>query len=129
LRISKVRKKREEDPVEFQLRFWRTCRMLHFIACRVLGGPEWAQEAVENCWYTASQGPPHFEYESEFRSWLLRVLIDEALALRHEHQQERVSREAVPAEAFQPEAMRNIERNLSTHGHSQFDLGPFIPME
>lgn len=132
MRISKVTKRREEDPVVFQLRFWRTYRMLHFIACRVLGGTEWAEEAVENCWYTASQEPPHFEYESEFRSWLLRVLIDAALALRHQPQQmpkPSVSRDAVPAEALPPDAMRNIERNLSTHGQSQFDLGLSIPVE
>ena len=71
-----------EDPAVFQTRFWRSHRLLYFIACRVLGDAERAADAVENCWVSASQNPPRFEYEGEFRSWLLRVLIDEALALR-----------------------------------------------
>lgn len=66
---------------QFDVRFSRSYRLLHFIACRVLGGPERADEAVENCWSTASRNPPRFEYEGEFRSWLLRVVIDEALAI------------------------------------------------
>jgi hypothetical protein len=37
---------------------------------------------VESCRATASRNPPRFEYEGAFRSWLVRVLIDEALAIR-----------------------------------------------
>lgn len=55
--------------------------LLHFIACRVLGGLEGVEAAIENCWFTASRNPLTFEYQGAFRSWLLRVLIDEALAL------------------------------------------------
>jgi DNA-directed RNA polymerase specialized sigma24 family protein len=90
----------EEHPGVFQARFSRCCRLLHFIACRVLGGPERAGEAVENSWVRASRNPPHFEYEGAFRSWLLRVLIDEALAIRREYQETvkpEVSRERCPA--------------------------------
>jgi len=36
---------------------------------------------VENCRITASQNPPTFEYEGAFRSWLVRILIDEALVM------------------------------------------------
>jgi DNA-directed RNA polymerase specialized sigma24 family protein len=86
----------EEHLTLFQERFSRCYRLLHFIACRVLGGPEQATEAVENCWLRAVRKPSHFEYEGAFRSWLLRVLIDEALAIRREHQETskpKVSRE------------------------------------
>ena len=79
-----VRRKDREDLLEFDARFWRGYRLLLFIACRILGGPEQAEKAVENCWHAASRNPPQFEYEGEFRSWLLRVLIDEALALLRE---------------------------------------------
>jgi DNA-directed RNA polymerase specialized sigma24 family protein len=99
----------EEDRVVFDARFWRCYRMLHFIACRVLGGPERAEEAIENCWHTASRHPPQFEYEGEFRSWLLRVLIDEALTLLRGNRQTiepKVSREPVPAEAFRASDVR-----------------------
>jgi DNA-directed RNA polymerase specialized sigma24 family protein len=56
--------------------------LLHFIATRILGGPERADEAVGNCWVAASRNPPQFEYDGAFCCWLVRVLIDEALAIR-----------------------------------------------
>jgi DNA-directed RNA polymerase specialized sigma24 family protein len=71
----------EEDFALFDSRFWRCHRLLHFIACRILDDPEQAKRAVENCWHSASARVPHFEYEGALRSWLVRVLIDEALLL------------------------------------------------
>ena len=79
--MSAVPNRLQEDSAIFDFRFWRSYRMLRFIACRVLGGPEHANKAVENCWHTASRHAPRFEHEGEFRSWLLRALIDEPLAL------------------------------------------------
>jgi hypothetical protein len=70
-----------QQKLIFDARFWRCHRMLHFIACRVLGGSERAEEAIGSCWHIASRHPQRFEHESEFRSWLVRVLIDEALVL------------------------------------------------
>jgi len=72
----------QENPAVFAFRFSCCHQLLHFIACRVLGGPEHANAAIENCWLTASRNPPRFEYEGAFRSWLVRVLIDGALAIR-----------------------------------------------
>jgi DNA-directed RNA polymerase specialized sigma24 family protein len=68
----------------FAERFLVTYRLLYFIACRVLGGEEKAPIAIRNCWRTALCNPPHFEYEGAFRSWLVRILIDEALAILRE---------------------------------------------
>ena len=65
----------------FRARFQRSHQLLHFIACRVLGGPEQADDAIESCWLMASRNPPRFEYEGAFRGWLVRVLIDQALVL------------------------------------------------
>jgi DNA-directed RNA polymerase specialized sigma24 family protein len=76
----------EKDLAVFEVRFLRCRRLLHFIASRVLGGSERADVAVENCRVTASRNPSRFEYEGAFRCWLLRVLIDEALAILHENQ-------------------------------------------
>jgi RNA polymerase sigma-70 factor (ECF subfamily) len=76
-----------KDLAVFHARFWRCHRLLHFIACRVLGSPERADDAVENCRLKASRNPPQFEYEGGFRSWLVRVLINEALAILRENQQ------------------------------------------
>ena len=45
-----------------------------------------AERAVRNCRFVASLNLPHFESEGDFRSWLLRLLIKEALfILRHSH--------------------------------------------
>jgi hypothetical protein len=71
----------QEDPVILAARFSRCYRLLHFIGRRVLGGPEGVEDAIDNCWFTVSRNPPRFEAEGAFRSWLLRVLIDEALAI------------------------------------------------
>jgi RNA polymerase sigma-70 factor (ECF subfamily) len=77
---------RDKDLAAFRVRFWRSYGVMHFIACRVLGGPERADDAVEKCWLKASRNPPRFEYEGTFRGWLVRVLIDEALAILRENQ-------------------------------------------
>lgn len=63
---------------------WRCYPTLHFIACRVLGGPERAEEAIGSCWRIASRHPQRLEDEGKFHSLLLRVLIDEALVLLRE---------------------------------------------
>ena len=61
--------------------------MLHSLAARILGNSQQAKTAVENCWRTARRRSPRFNYEGEFRAWLLRVLIEEALVLRRDAQQ------------------------------------------
>jgi hypothetical protein len=79
-------KRPDDDPALFDTRFSRSYRLLHFIAGRILDDPEQAEKAVENCWHSASPRAPHFESEGAFRSWLARVLIDEALLLLREKQ-------------------------------------------
>jgi hypothetical protein len=97
--MSAVPNRLQEDPAVFDVRFWRSYR-LPFIACRVLGGPEHANKAVENCWHTASRRAPRFDHEGEFRSWLLRAHIDEALALRNNQPKPDVLPEPLPVEVF-----------------------------
>jgi DNA-directed RNA polymerase specialized sigma24 family protein len=65
-------------------RFSRYRPLLYFIATRVLGSTERADEAVRNCWLSASRNPGWIESGGRFRSWLVRVLIDEALAIRRQ---------------------------------------------
>jgi len=62
-------------------RFSRYRPLLYSLARRVLGDKPGAENALENCWRTASGHPREFAYEGAFRSWLARVLIDEALAI------------------------------------------------
>ena len=70
-----------ERDIAFMERFWRRNSLLHFLAYRILGTHEGAGNAVENCRIVASRNPPGFEYEGAFRSWIARILIDEALAI------------------------------------------------
>jgi DNA-directed RNA polymerase specialized sigma24 family protein len=39
---------------------------------------------VQNCWIRACRNPQRFESEGAFRSWVLRLLISEALSIRDE---------------------------------------------
>jgi DNA-directed RNA polymerase specialized sigma24 family protein len=43
-----------------------------------------AEYAVQNCRFRASRNLPNFENEGPFRSWLLRLLISEALSILHQ---------------------------------------------
>lgn len=47
-----------------------------------------AKSAVQNCWTRASRNPPSFESEGPFRSWIMRLLISEALSILHQSQTE-----------------------------------------
>ena len=71
----------ESDPRIFEDLFARYHRLLHFLAARILGSQDEAEDAVRNCRAAASRNPPSFESEGAFRSWLARILIDEACAL------------------------------------------------
>jgi DNA-directed RNA polymerase specialized sigma24 family protein len=71
----------ESDPKIFEDRFARCRRLLHFLAVRILGSEHEAGDAVRNCRDAASRNPPSFENEGAFRSWLARILIEEACAL------------------------------------------------
>jgi DNA-directed RNA polymerase specialized sigma24 family protein len=83
---SRTEKRIDEDSALFDLRFQSCGRLMHFVANRILDDPEQAKKAVENCWHAASDGTLHFELEGAFRSWLVRVLIDEALLLLRKQQ-------------------------------------------
>jgi DNA-directed RNA polymerase specialized sigma24 family protein len=62
-------------------RFSRYRGLLHFIARRVVGSAEDAELAVHNSWLVTSRSRLAPGGESAFRSWLVRVLINEALAI------------------------------------------------
>lgn len=78
-----------ENPAVFNARFARCRKLLYFVACRLLDCIEasahserLAKDAVQRCWLTASRNPPKLSYEGAFRSWLIRILIEESLAIR-----------------------------------------------
>jgi hypothetical protein len=57
---------------------------LSLVAYRVLGNHHLAEDAVQRCLLSASRNVPQFGSEGAFRSWLVRVLIDEALLILHD---------------------------------------------
>jgi DNA-directed RNA polymerase specialized sigma24 family protein len=60
--------------------------LLHFLARRILNCVQEAEEAVKNCRLKASRNPPSFSSEGAFKSWLVRILIDEATLLLRRRQ-------------------------------------------
>jgi hypothetical protein len=72
-----------DERISLYERAWRYRRLLHCVAQRVLGNPDRAAIAVGNCLYTASRHATALDGEGAFRSWLVRVAIDEALAILH----------------------------------------------
>jgi DNA-directed RNA polymerase specialized sigma24 family protein len=78
---SRKCQERPEQTQGFASRFSRYRPLLYSLAHRVVGDIPSAQKALENCCRTASRNPLEFEYEGAFRSWLARVLMDEALAI------------------------------------------------
>src|SRR6266851_471062 len=77
---------REEIQSTFELQFSHSCELLHFIARRILNCVQEAEEAVKNCRLKASRNPPEFSSEGAFKSWLVRILIDEATLLLRKRQ-------------------------------------------
>jgi DNA-directed RNA polymerase specialized sigma24 family protein len=73
----------ESDPKIIEDRFARCRHLLHFLAVRILGSEDEAEQAVQNSRSAASRNPPSFGSEGAFRSWLARILMDEACALLH----------------------------------------------
>jgi DNA-directed RNA polymerase specialized sigma24 family protein len=78
---DETRSNSQENPEALDVLFSRYRRVLYRIAYRVLENHQEAKDAVRNCFLAASCNPPQFENEGAFRSWLVRVLIDEALAI------------------------------------------------
>jgi DNA-directed RNA polymerase specialized sigma24 family protein len=79
LNISKVRSE------VFNATFSRYYCVLYLVAYRVLFSHGDAEQAMQNFFLSASNNVPQFECEGSFRSWLLRGLIDEALAILHKN--------------------------------------------
>jgi len=73
----------EEHLESFRISILRYRRVLYFVAHRVVGNHGDAEAAVENCLLSVSRNVPSFECEGSFRAWLVRVLINEALAILH----------------------------------------------
>ena len=71
----------QEQLEQFANWFPRCHRTLHYMADLILNNSELAEHAVEGCRQKASGDLHDFESEGEFRGWIFRVLINEALRI------------------------------------------------
>jgi DNA-directed RNA polymerase specialized sigma24 family protein len=79
----------------FDERFSRCDKALHLIARRLLADPEMAATAVQNCRLKAYQQSSGFESKGAFGSWILRLLIDEALSVLYRNKIEAAAKPEV----------------------------------
>ena len=73
-----------ESGEELEQRFSSCTGMLRLIAERVLNGAEDVEEAMQRSYEAASSQRRRFRSEGEFRRWLVRTVLNEALMILHE---------------------------------------------
>jgi DNA-directed RNA polymerase specialized sigma24 family protein len=66
---------------DFESRFAKNRKLIAFVARRVLDSQEETEAAVRECFKTASRNPQVFASDGAFRSWILRMVIEEALLI------------------------------------------------
>jgi RNA polymerase sigma factor (sigma-70 family) len=71
----------QADLKTLEMRISRYRRLLYFLAYRVLGNHTDAEQAVQSCILAVPRNVPSLEHEGGFRAWLVRALINEALAI------------------------------------------------
>jgi RNA polymerase sigma-70 factor, ECF subfamily len=69
------------DNEAFNVLFSRYRRLLYRLAYRVLRNHEESEDAVQNCLLLAYCKLPGFKHEGAFRSWLARILFNEAVSI------------------------------------------------
>jgi DNA-directed RNA polymerase specialized sigma24 family protein len=84
LGIDQPSSRDEEQLNQFAEWFARCHNTLHYMANLILDNSEMAEHAVKNCRQKASRNLPGFESEGEFRGWIFRLLINEALRFNPE---------------------------------------------
>jgi RNA polymerase sigma-70 factor, ECF subfamily len=69
------------DEGAFEILFSRYRPILYRLAHRVLRNHEEAEDAVQNCSLVAFRKLKSFKYEGAFRSWLARIVVNEAITI------------------------------------------------
>jgi RNA polymerase sigma-70 factor, ECF subfamily len=69
------------DHEAFNVLFSRYRQLLYRVAYRVLHNHEEAEDAVQNCLLLAYSKLEEFKHAGAFRSWLVRILINEAVSI------------------------------------------------
>ena len=69
------------DGNAFEILFSRYRPILYRLAQRILRNHEEAEDAVQNCSLVAFRKMESFKYEGAFRSWLARIVVNEAITI------------------------------------------------
>jgi RNA polymerase sigma-70 factor, ECF subfamily len=105
------------DRNAFEILFSRYRPILYRLAQRVLRNHEESEDAVQNCSLVAFRKMETFKYEGAFRSWLARILVNEAITILRKRKRTYSSECLIPQEraeaADMPEPGPNPEQTLS----------------
>ena len=77
--LLKIALQGDQEALDFL--FTRYRRLLYDLARRILRNHEEAEDAVQNCLLLGYRNLSNVNCEGSFRSWLVRILVNEALAI------------------------------------------------
>jgi RNA polymerase sigma-70 factor (ECF subfamily) len=106
------------DRDAFEILFFRYRPILYRLAQRILHNHEESEDAVQNCSLAAFCKMKTFKYEGAFRSWLARILVNEAITILRKRKRTYLSECSTPqdradaADSF-PDPGPNPEQILS----------------
>ena len=83
---SKSRGVRPANQNQLDLQFSRCLGSLRLIAGRVLNGDDDVREAMRRSYLAAASQRRRLESDGEFRQWLVRTVLNEALMILHERE-------------------------------------------
>ena len=106
------------DRDAFEILFFRYRPILYRLAQRILRNHEESEDAVQNCSLAAFCKMKTFKYEGAFRSWLARILVNEAITILRKRKRTYSSERSIPQERAEvadslPDPGPNPEQILS----------------
>jgi RNA polymerase sigma-70 factor (ECF subfamily) len=90
------------DRDAFEILFSRYRPILYRLAQRILRNHEESEDAVQNCSLAAFRKMTSFKYEGAFRSWLARILVNEAITILRKRKRAYSSERSVLPEPAEP---------------------------
>jgi RNA polymerase sigma-70 factor, ECF subfamily len=98
------------DRDAFEILFSRYRPILYRLAQRILRNHEESEDAVQNCSLAAFRRMSSFKYEGAFRSWLARILVNEAITIL------RKRKRSYSSESLSPQERVEVEDSLPHPG-------------
>jgi RNA polymerase sigma-70 factor, ECF subfamily len=98
------------DKDAFEILFSRYRPILYRLAQRILRNHEESEDAVQNCSLAAFRRMSSFKYEGAFRSWLARILFNEAITIL------RKRKRTYSSECLSPQERVDVEDSLPHPG-------------